>query len=99
VYDRSGERLGVVDRVVTDRDDRIFEGVIIHTVPLPGRHVRAMPDQIAELHRNGVLLKVDRDALADESSWRHRDRGDAPAPEPPLERFARRVLDRFGGRR
>ena len=98
VFEPGGRRIGVVDEVLIEHGG-IFEGVIIHTVPLPGRHVRAMPDQIAELHRNGVLLKVDRDALADESSWRHRDRGDAPAPEPPLERFARRVLDRFGGRR
>jgi hypothetical protein len=68
VYDRSGERLGVVDRVVTDRDGDIFEGVIIHTLPLPGRHLYANHDQIAELRERGVLLSVHRDALHELSS-------------------------------
>ena len=32
---------------MTDDDGDIFEGVIIHTLPLPGRHLYANHDQIA----------------------------------------------------
>lgn len=39
------------------------------------------------------------DDLPEEVGWRHRDRDRTPSPEPPLERLARRVLDRLGGRR
>jgi uncharacterized protein YrrD len=99
VYEPDGRRIGVVDEVLLEPPGGIFEGVIVHTVPLPGRHLRAMPDQIAEVHERGVLLAVDRDALREERDWRHRDVGHRPSPEPPLERFARRVLDRLGGRR
>jgi hypothetical protein len=97
VYDPEGRRIGVVDEVLIEPPGGIFEGVIVHTLPLPGRHLRAMPEQIAELRRHGVLLAVGRDALAEERDGR-RDDG-PPSPEPPLERFARRVLDRLGGRR
>jgi uncharacterized protein YrrD len=99
VYDPGGRRVGVVDEVLIEPPGGIFEGVIVHTVPLPGRHLRAMPDQIAELHERGVLLTVGADALREERDWRHRDTGRPPPPEPPLERFARRVLDRLSGRR
>jgi hypothetical protein len=98
VFDPEGRRIGVVDEVLVEHGG-IFEGVIVHTVPLPGHHLRAMPDQIAEVRQRGVLLAVGRDVLRDERDWRHRDAGGPPSPEPALERFARRVLDRLGGRR
>ena len=98
VYDPDGRRVGVVDRVMTDEATGIFDGIVIHTLPLPGRHLHALPDQIAEIHRRGVLLSVGADELPEEVGWRHRDRDRTPSPEPPLERFARRVLDRLGGR-
>jgi hypothetical protein len=99
VYDPSGRRVGVVDEVLIEPPGGIFEGVVVHTLPLPGRHLHALPDQIAEIHRNGVLLSVGADDLPEEVGWRHRERDQTPSPEPPLERFARRVLDRLGGRR
>jgi PRC-barrel domain len=99
VYDSGGRRLGVVDEVLIEPPSGIFEGVVVHTLPLPGRHLHALPDQIAEIHRCGVLLSVGADDLPEEVGWRHRDRARIPSPEPPLERFARRVLDRLGGRR
>jgi hypothetical protein len=98
VYDPGGRRVGVVDEVLIEPPGGIFEGVVIHTLPLPGRHLRALPDQIAEIHRHGVLLSVAAGDLLEESRLRHRDRDRTPSPEPPLERFARRVLDRLGGR-
>jgi hypothetical protein len=98
VYDLSSRRVGVVDEVLIEPGG-IFEGVVVHTLPLPGRHRHARPDQIAEIHRRGVLLSVGVDELPEEVGWRHRDRDRTPSPEPPLERFTRRVLDRLGGRR
>jgi hypothetical protein len=99
VYDASGRRVGVVDEVLVEPPGGIFEGVVVHTVPLPGRHLHALPHQVAEIHRCGVVLSVGADDLPEEVGWRHRDRVRTPSPEPPLERFARRVLDRLGGRR
>jgi hypothetical protein len=97
VYDPGGRRVGVVDEVLIEPPGGIFEGVVVHTVPLPGRHLRALPDQIAEIHQRGVLLSVGADDLPEEVGRRHGDR--PSSPEPPLERFARRVLDRLSGHR
>jgi uncharacterized protein YrrD len=58
VYDMDGDRIGVVDHVVGDEVVDIFEGVIVHTTPLPGRHLFADADQISELRERGVLLSV-----------------------------------------
>jgi uncharacterized protein YrrD len=99
VYDDRGQRIGVVDEVLIEPPGGIFEGVIVHTTPLPGKHLRAMPDQIAELHERGVVLTTGRDALRAERDWRHRGKDRTRSPEPPLERFARKMLDRLGGRR
>lgn len=99
VYDPGGRRVGVVDEVLVEPGG-IFEGVVVHTLPLPGRHRHARPDQIAEIHRGGVLLSVGVDELPEDVRRRHRDRDQASSPpESPLERFARRVLDTLGGRR
>jgi hypothetical protein len=92
VYDRSGERIGVVDRVVTDRDDRIFEGVIIHTNPLPGRHLYATHEQIAELRERGVVLGVEREALEEVGPPARRRRTRHPG-ESPLHALVRRAWD------
>lgn len=100
VYDPSDRRVGVVDEVLVEPPGGIFEGVVVHTLPLPGRHLHALPDQIAEIHQGGVLLSVGVDQLPEEVGWQHRDRDRTPSPpEPPFQRFARRVLDSFGGRR
>lgn len=98
VYDDRDERIGVVDEVLIESPGGIFEGVIVHTLPLPGHHLRARPDQIADLRERGVLLSVSRDALTEEPGRRRRG-GAEPSPEPALERVARRVWDRLAGRR
>jgi hypothetical protein len=99
VYDLGGHRIGVVEEVLAEPPGGIFEGVVVHTLPLPGRHRRALPDQISEIHRDGVLLSVGADELPEEGGRRHGVRDRAPSPEPPLQRLARRVLDTLGGRR
>src|SRR3954451_4550911 len=96
VYDPGGRRIGVVEQVLVEPPGGMFEGVIIHTVPLPGKHVRAMPDEIAEIRERGVVLAVGREELREEVARRRRrsrDRGQAL--EPPLERITRRVLDKL----
>jgi hypothetical protein len=67
VYDRLGERIGVVEHVIADEPMDIFHGLIVHTTPLPGRHLYADADQIAEMRERGVLLAVERDELHDPS--------------------------------
>jgi uncharacterized protein YrrD len=63
VYDRNGKCIGVVDDVLADLQLDIFEGVTVHTRPLPGRHLFADVEQITELRERGVLLAVERDDL------------------------------------
>jgi uncharacterized protein YrrD len=91
VYDRNGRRVGVVEHVLADPDLDIFHGLIIHTKPLPGRHLYADADQISELHERGVLLAVDEGNLHEpsESSSRPRDKRE----ETPLEARIRRAWD------
>jgi hypothetical protein len=43
----------VVDHVVAHEVVDIFEGIIVHTIPLPGRHLFADADQISELRERG----------------------------------------------
>jgi hypothetical protein len=94
VLDPDGRRIGVVDRVLIEPPGGIFAGVVVHTLPLPGRHLRATPDQIAEIRERGVRLAVDREALREERDRPPRRDGGA-SPEPLLERLARRALDRM----
>jgi uncharacterized protein YrrD len=100
VYDRSGERLGVVEHVLADEQLDIFEGIVIHTHPLPGSHVYADVEQIDELHERGILLSVAGSELHEPP--------DAPAAmetqpddvvESPLEARLRRAWDWISGRR
>jgi uncharacterized protein YrrD len=99
VYDRDGDRIGVVEGVVGELD--IFEGVIVHTLPLPGRHRFADVDQIAEMRERGVMLSVERDALHDppEKSTQEWRAGRKRTVEPPLEARLRRAWDRITRRR
>jgi hypothetical protein len=97
VYDRTGQRVGVLDHVVVDDPTDIFEGLIVHTLPLPGRHLFADRSQIAALHERGVLLSADRDELHDPSlkSTRHTD-PDHPV-ESPLQSRLRHAWDWISG--
>ena len=99
VYDRNGERVGVVEHVLADFQLDIFEGVIVHTHPLAGKHVFADAEQIAELHERGVVLAVDRDQLHDPPDESARVRGSNEADEAPLEARLRRAWDWLSGRR
>jgi hypothetical protein len=89
VYDRSGTRVGVVEHVMDAGG--IFEGIILHTYPLPGRHMYADANQIDEIHERGVVLSVERSDLHDprtESAKHTRHQA-----EKNLEARLRRALD------
>ena len=93
VYDRDGQRVGVVEDVVADMQLDIFEGVLVHTHPLLGHHLFADVEQIAELHERGVLLSVGRDDLHEPPEEGKGDR--AERTQTPLEARLRRAWDRL----
>ena len=100
VYDAGRARVGVVDEVIADGTAGIFKGIIIHTAPLPGRHLMADVDQIAELHERGVLLSVERGALrAERRKAAATTSNPDPALEPPIHAALRRIWDRMTRRR
>jgi hypothetical protein len=100
VYDRDGERVGVVERVMADEATDIFEGLIIHTRPVvPGRHLYADYEQIAELRERGVLLTVTRDELYDLSGHDERPGRDDGSPESRVEAALRKAWDWISGAR
>ncbi|MDQ3763639.1 MAG: PRC-barrel domain-containing protein [Actinomycetota bacterium] len=98
VYDRTRERVGVVEHVVVDEPTDIFEGLIVHTLPLPGRHLFANRDQIGALHERGVLLSVDRDELHDPSQKSTRQTDPDNPVESPLQARLRHAWDWISGR-
>jgi hypothetical protein len=94
-YDRTGDQIGVVEHVLADEAFDIFHGLVIHTLPLPGRHLYADADQVAALHERGVVLSVDAGQLHEPTERRPaRAAGgdDAPA-ESPLQARLRRAWD------
>ncbi len=100
VFDRRRERVGVVEHVLADLAKDIFDGVIVHTRPLPGRHLFADAEQIAELHERGVLLSIERDALYEpheRPAVVEAQPGDAV--ESQLQARLRRAWDWISGRR
>jgi uncharacterized protein YrrD len=92
VFDRNGQRIGVVEHVLADTALDIFHGVIAHTHPLPGRHLYADADQIAELHERGVVLAVDESQLHEPDETSPRTQDDAH-PETSLEARIRHAWD------
>ena len=100
VYDVHRKRIGVVEEVVADLSLDIFDGVIIHTLPLPGRHLFASVDEVAEIRERGVLLAVDRGALRplDTTTFRRRHKRAQPA-DGKAKALLRRAWDRITGRR
>jgi hypothetical protein len=97
VYDPSGKRIGVVDDVLADFTLDIFEGVIVHTRPLPGTHRYADVDQIAEMHERGVVLSVGRDQLREPARRSDRDDEGDGNLENPVQSTFRRAWDWITG--
>jgi hypothetical protein len=97
VFDSEGRHVGVVDQPMEDPVTGIFEGIVVHTRPLPGRHLFADHEQIAEIHERGVLLSVGADELHELSERSGRRRDELDTPESPLERRLRRAWDWITG--
>jgi hypothetical protein len=96
VFDQRGRRIGVVEEVLGDMQLDIFEGLVVHTEPLPGRHLLAGADQVGELRERGVLLSVERDALR---PYRESSRSDGEGPaDGRLHALLRRAWDRLSTR-
>lgn len=95
VYGPGGERVGIVDEVVADEREDIFRGLVLHTLPLPGRHLFADADQIAGIYERGVVLAVAPDSLPEPPRPQPPTRSlDKPVrAEPPLEAALRRIWD------
>jgi hypothetical protein len=103
VYANDGTRIGVVEELLGDLSADVFDGILIHTTPLPGRHVVATAEQIEELRQRGVLLRVDAAALEPARepprvAAARSGRSDRP-PESPLHGWLRRSWDRLTGAR
>jgi hypothetical protein len=99
VLDREGRRIGVVDHVVADVDLDLFYGVVVHTHPLPGRHLYADRDQISAIYERAVLLAADVDDLHEPSEPVSSRRDDhRRSVETPLEAGLRRAWDWITGR-
>jgi hypothetical protein len=93
VYDRDGDQIGVLEHVLADVDLDIFHGLIVHTLPLPGHHLFADADQIAELHERGVLLNAGRDDLHEPREPARAQGSAGRPPESPLQARLRRAWD------
>ncbi len=96
VYDARDTRVGVVEEVLADDQAGIFEGILIHTLPLPGRHVVADVDQISALHEEGVVLAVEGSVLR-RAGDRTRATSDSTERrlERPLQARLRHLWDRI----
>jgi uncharacterized protein YrrD len=92
VFDRNGQRLGVVEHVLADPDLDIFHGLVVRTRPLPGWHLYADADQIAELRERGVVLAVEQRDLHEPTAPSSRPPGEAHEATP-LEARIRHAWD------
>ena len=94
VYDRQGQRIGVVEHVLADEPTDIFHGLIVHTSPLPGRHLYADADQIAQMREGGVVVTGGRDDLHDPEPRPDTPRRPDEGPvDGPLQAALRRAWD------
>lgn len=95
VYDRDGDRVGVVEYVLADEAQDIFHGLVIRTRLLPERHLVALAEQVGELYERGVLLAADASELHDPRAFPGTSTSRTADRESPLEAALRRAWDRL----
>ncbi|HVS29458.1 MAG TPA: hypothetical protein VHE14_07880 [Solirubrobacteraceae bacterium] len=102
VFAEGGVVVGKVKRVVADRGDDIFEGLVIHTHD-GDRNVAA--DQLGALHEHAVALEITAEECAQlprpgaDSAGAHGDAGEPPGePLHKLEDMARHAWERISGK-
>ncbi len=101
VYDRSGNRVGVVEHVLADEEVDIFHGLIIRTGSGRERHLYAAREYVGQIHERGVLLTVDAAQLPEPAAPQSPGAGQAGAGagESALEAELRRAWDWLSGNR
>ena len=62
VLSSDGERIGVVQHVLADADDDLFEGLVVDAQLGAGGWRFADATQIESIHERGVVLSIDRQA-------------------------------------
>jgi uncharacterized protein YrrD len=75
VFSSDGEKVGEVSHVLGDDREDVFDGVVIEEHLGRGGHRFVDADDIADIHRDGVLLKLDREQA---------DRLPEPSPNPAV---------------
>ncbi|MEO6857779.1 MAG: PRC-barrel domain-containing protein [Solirubrobacteraceae bacterium] len=64
VLSSDGNDIGTVVHVLADESEDVFDGVVIDTRSGPGGHRFADADDVAEIHEDGLVLKLDQQACA-----------------------------------
>ena len=98
VYGQDGDQIGVVEHVLADEPTDIFHGLIVHTLPLPGRHLFAAADQVADLRERGAFLSAGPDDLHEPTAG-GAERPDGGPVDAPLQAALRRAWDWLSGNR
>lgn len=62
VLSSDGDRIGVVERVLADEEEDIFDGIVVDASLGPGGLVFVDASQVAEIRERAVLLSVDTSA-------------------------------------
>ena len=101
VYSSDGERLGVVEHVLAEPEEDIFDGIVFDAGQLPGGHRFVDAPKVDEIYEDGVVLSIDAAtarALPEpsENPATMEARPDA-AEESELERKLRRAWDLISG--
>lgn len=64
VLSSDGHEIGSVVHVLSDESEDVFDGVVIDTRSGPAGHRFADADDVAEIHEDGLVLKLDQQACA-----------------------------------
>jgi Uncharacterized protein conserved in bacteria (DUF2171) len=59
VYASDGERIGVVEKVLSAPNIDMFDGIVVDTMPGPGGHRFVDAPEVDAIYENGVTLKID----------------------------------------
>jgi hypothetical protein len=96
VYSSDGQVVGTVTHVLDVPAKDVFDGIVLKT---PTGHRFADADDIAEIHEQGVLLKLDADAAArlPEPDANPAALDSGADMESPLAAKLRRAWDRISG--
>lgn len=101
VYSSDGEELGVVEHVLAEPEQDIFDGIVLDTSVLPGGHRFVDAPEVGEIHERGVVLSVDRRSAErlPEPSANPAAMSASPddAPESELQRKLRWAWDKVSG--